>query len=122
MLCNDAVRAAATLQIKCGATFRALCTYLPPDGGLASLVGAEITSQVRNSGALVADLNCDLAADGMSFVLSADDTSDWPTTTLQWDIRIEVDGEVVYTETVALQVLYNVTAENAVPPRLRLVG
>ena len=105
------------LQFKRGASFSARCTYIPPAGGLPALVGAIITSEIRNNGKLVQRLACELAPDGMSFMLTADEseTITWPVATVQWDIRVEVDEEVIYTETIALQVLYNITAPEVTP-------
>lgn len=108
---------ACGLPFKRGASFTARCTYLPPEGGLPNLVGAVITSEIRQAGKLVQRLACELAPDGMSFLLTADEaeTIGWPTGAAQWDIRVEVDEEVIYTETIALQVLYAVTAPEVTP-------
>ena len=104
---------------KRGASFVARCTYAPVEGAVPSLVGAAITSHIRRAGDLVQELVCQLAADSMSFDLLADesDTAGWPATTLAWDIRIELDGDVIYTETLSLRVIDAVTlaADGALP-------
>ena len=101
----------AALPFKRGASFHAHCVYEPPEGGAPNLIGAQVSSHIRRNGDLVEELVCVLAEDGMSFDLTADEveTESWPVATLQWDIRIELAGEVIYSETLALQVLYAVT-------------
>ena len=97
------------MEWKRGATFSAHCTYTPPEGGLETLEGATITSQIRASGSLVADLTASLAVDGLSFDLTADETDDWPVGVAEWDVRIEIEGTVYYTTTVPLRILRQVT-------------
>lgn len=111
---------AGSLKFKRGATFRAVCTYIPPEGGgLPSLDGAQITSELRvpPAGKLVQELTVQPAVDGMSFTLYATDkeTTLWPIAALAWDIRVEIDGEVIYTETIALQVIQQITLLDLTP-------
>ena len=107
---------AANLVFKRGSTFRARCTYTPPEGGAPSLTGAVVASELRNRGyTLIQPLAVEVAPDGMSFDLSADETetASWPVTTLYWDVRIELAGDVIYTETMQLNVIPNITAAPA---------
>src|SRR5262245_30063512 len=100
---------------KRGSTFHARCTYQPPAGGAASLVGANITCEVRLRGTLVQAFEVTLATDGMSFALFADETEtiNWPVATCEWDIRIELNSEVIYSETLSLNIILNITAAPA---------
>lgn len=100
-----------TLLFKRGASFGATCTYQPPEGGRPNLIGATVTSQLRLRNRLLQDFVCTLAPDGMSFTIEADedDTNAWPIAVCDWDIRIEADGNVTYSETLQLNVMYAVT-------------
>src|SRR5262245_27389787 len=113
-ICNQG----PTLLFKRGATFTAICTYLPVDGGLPDLVGATITSQIRYMGTLVQELQAEMDADGMGFRLYADeaDTAKWPVATCLWDIRISVDEQVIYSETIYLNVIDAITVAPAPAP------
>lgn len=106
-----------SLCFKRGSSFTARVTYVPPEGGLANLIGATVTSQIRRNGVHIADLDAEVAADGMSFTLTADeaDTATWPVAALQWDIRIAYNDAVIYSETINLSVLYAVTQQVAAP-------
>lgn len=97
------------ISFKQGATFTAQCTYTAPAGGLPNLIGADITSQIRRGSLLVQDLTVTLAPDGMSFTVDGGDTSAWPVDFLSWDVRIDIDGSVYYTDTVQIQLQRSVT-------------
>lgn len=98
-----------TVAWKRGATFLARCTYTPPTGALESLLGATVTSQVRHNGTLVVELQPTIAVDGLSFELEDVAGVEFPLGGCLWDIRIAVGDAVVYTDTITLNVVDNVT-------------
>lgn len=98
-----------TIAWKRGATFAANCVYTPPDGALADLLGATITSQIRHNGKLVVELTPTIAADGMSFDLDDASATEFPLGSCEWDIRIAVGDAVIYTDTITLSVVKNIT-------------
>jgi hypothetical protein len=97
------------IVIKRGATFTATGTYTPAAGALPNLIGATLTSQVRARG-FSRDLEVTLAPDGLTFTVDGGPTSDWPVGVAEWDMRIEVGSEVIYTDTVRIQVQRPVTS------------
>lgn len=97
------------IGLKRGSTFSMKGTYSPVPGALESLTGAVVTSQVRKGGALVRNIDVEVAPDGMSFAMEGGDTTDWPLGLLEWDVRIELDGVAIYTDTVLVDLLKNVT-------------
>lgn len=98
-----------TIAWKRGATFAANCVYTPPDGALADLLGATITSQIRHNGKLVTDLTPTIAADGLSFDLEDTAGATFPLGACAWDIRIAVGTDVIYTDTVTINVVDHIT-------------
>jgi len=103
------------LTFKRGSSFTATCTYVPPAGAAPNLIGAIISSQLRFRDTLLQEFTCTLAEDGMSFTVTADetDTTDWTVATCDWDIRIALGEDVIYTETMRLNVIAAVTREEA---------
>lgn len=105
----------ARARIKRGATFEAACTHRDAAGAAVNLTGWTLTSQVRTQGGrLVGDLTVTLAdqvADPGSFTVRAEAaaTAAWPLDVLIWDIRFDAPTGVVFTETVELEVLRQVT-------------
>ena len=97
---------ASVQAIKRGATFR-LRLGLTND-----IRDATFTAQVRamGSGRLVADLSVrQLDVDGATILELESPTDDWPASNLSTDVRATLDSEVVYTETVQIKVIANVT-------------
>lgn len=103
------------IPIKRGDTFDYTATVLgdgvPIVGGIAAW---GIRSQIRTkAGALVDTLICtitDSVAGTFTIVESAADvTLTWPTVTLEMDIEYTIDGTIVSTETIEVEVTKDVT-------------
>ena len=99
---------ALAVPIKRGSTFVMKATYTPAGSDLPSLEGAVLTSQVRK-GRFVQTLDVALAPDGLTFTVDGGDTTTWPLGLIDWDVRIDLDGSVIYTDTVQLNLVRNVS-------------
>jgi hypothetical protein len=97
------------ISIKQGATFAVRGTYTPAAGALPNLQGATITSQIRMKGKLIAELDVELANDGMSFLVDGGSTAGWPAGRVDWDMRIVIGNSVYYTDTAELLVASAIT-------------
>jgi len=94
-------------KFKRGATFAPTITYTPQEGGLATLVGATITSRIKDKSKQTAvSLVPTIAADGLSFTLAAQgSTRGWTPGMKSWDIKVSIGDVVFYTNTVIFEVV-----------------
>lgn len=94
----------APIPIKRGGTFTAATTYTPAAGGTPNLLGATVTSQVLDNCKDRHSLSCTLNGSGLVITSTAtgSQTYDWASGPAKWDIRVEVGGVVIYTETADL--------------------
>lgn len=105
----------ADLYIKRGSTFTAVTTYTPPAGGLPNLIGATVTSQIKDSEGTLHDLDCTLDGTGLVITSTADfaQVEEWAAGSAQWDIRVEIGGVCIYTDTAIFPVKPQVTIKKA---------
>jgi len=101
------------ITYKRGDTFAPTMSYQTDQGVPASLVGYEVTSQVRNGRfGIVETLVVEVTnAAGGLFTIEPVDTSDWPLGVVQWDIRYDLNGNVMHTETVDIRIKREVTED-----------
>lgn len=101
-----------SIAFKRGSSFSARASYTPAAGQPANLANVHVTSQVRTqAGALLATLAVTMDWDFLGFtVTAAAGTASWPVGVHAWDLRLEIDGAVAYTETVKIVVQQEVTA------------
>lgn len=94
----------APIPIKRGGTFTASTTYTPAAGGTPNLLGATVTSQVLDSCKARHSLACALNGAGLviTSTASASLTYGMSSGPAKWDIRVELGGVVIYTETADL--------------------
>lgn len=106
-----------SFTFKRGDTFTVTVRWRPKQGGLQNLLGASITSQVRDYKASYYDMTCTLAGDGMSFVVTApySITQRFSTGVASWDARIEIGGTVIHTPTLNFAVTTEVTKSTTAP-------
>lgn len=102
-----------SLRIKRGDTFLLAFAAKTDEGTVQDLTGYAVTSQVRSAqGALVADLDVaivDAVAGSLTLGATAAATAAWPLGKLVADLRLEVGGDVLHTETLELVVIEAVT-------------
>lgn len=102
---------AQTITWKRGDTFEAECTYKDDDGVAVDLDGITITSQFRlPRGVLISEADVEIASPTTSgvFRVVVEDTADWPTGILEWDIEYS-GGFVISTDTILINVVRDVT-------------
>lgn len=94
----------APIPLKRGGTFTATTTYTPAAGGSPNLLGATVTSAVLDSCKDRHSLSCSLDGTGLiiTSTASASLTYAMASGPAKWDIRVEVGGVVIYTETADL--------------------
>lgn len=102
---------------KRGDTFTVRARFRPKEGGLQNLLGATITSHVKDYKSSYHKLDCTLAEDGMSFVVNGayTVTQNFSTGVAAWDARIEIGGTVIHTPTVNFVVTSEVTKSSTAP-------
>lgn len=99
---------------KRGDSFLVNATYFADGTNATDLTEYTITSQVRDmQGELISDILVTKAGSQSTtgkgnFTLSAD-TSDWPVSTLVWDIQYQIDSTIQSTETIKIKVVQDVT-------------
>ena len=96
---------------KRGSSFSATVTYTPAQGGLANLIGATITSSIKDANGVTDNLVTSLNGAGLVITATRDElyTADWHTGEARWDIRVSEGGVVFYSQTIAFTVLPAVT-------------
>lgn len=94
---------------KRGQTFGASCTYVPETGGPVDLTGVTITSSIKDSSRNKAYPLTVTVTDPTHFTLTLADTTDWQVGTAYWDIRFAIGDVVFYSETVAFNVVQEIT-------------
>ena len=101
-----------SVAFKRGSSFSARASYTPAAGQPVDLSNVHVTSQVRTqAGALLATLVIAMDSDFMGFTVRAvAGTASWPVGVHAWDLKLEIDGAVAYTETIKVVVLQEVTA------------
>ena len=98
-----------SVTFKRGTTFAGTVTYTPQTGGPANLLTTTITSDIIDSGGNVYHTTITKAGDGLSFVASVADTSDWTIGNARWDIKFAYGTTVFYSETMRLNIIDQVT-------------
>lgn len=105
--------AAQTITWKRGDSFEAECTYKDEDDVAVDLDGITITSQFRlPRGVLISDADVEIASPTTSgvFRVVVEDTADWPTGILEWDVEYRLfGGSVISTDTILINVVRDVT-------------
>lgn len=101
----------APIPIKRGSTFTASTIYTPEAGGLPNLIGGTATSQVLDHCGTRHSLTCTINGAGLVITTGATaaQVGEWATGLAKWDIRVEVGGVVVYTDTAELLVEPQIT-------------
>lgn len=99
-----------SVTFKRGTTFSATVTYTPEAGGPVNLLSTTVTSDIIDAGSETYPLTITMANDGLSFVASFSDSSDWTLGNARWDIRFVFGTTVFYSETMRLSVIDQVTA------------
>ena len=102
----------SSFNFKRGGTFSGTVTYVPPQGGLANLLGTTITSDILDSAGVVHPLTLSLDGTGLiiTFTDPATDSADYATGPAKWDIRVKLNtGVVIYSSTVTFTVLPQIT-------------
>jgi hypothetical protein len=102
----------SSFNFKRGGTFSGTVTYTPPVGGLQTLTGTVITSDILDSAGVVHPLTLSLDNTGLviTFTDPATDTDDWATGPAKWDLRVKLNtGVVIYSSTVTFTVLPQIT-------------
>lgn len=96
---------------KRGSSFSATVTYTPAEGGLANLIGATITSSIKDANGITDNLVTSLNGAGLVITATRDElyTADWHTGEARWDIRVSISGTVFYSETIEFTVIPEVT-------------
>jgi hypothetical protein len=92
-----------------GDTFTARINHTPVEGGLATMQGLTITSQIKTSDSVRHDLTIAMSPDFMSFTATATSTSFWSIGFAEWDLKVVYQGRVVHTKTIIFEVLKQVT-------------
>jgi len=98
-----------TVTFKRGTTFAGTVTYTPQTGGPANLLTTTVTSDILDSSNNRYPCTITMAVDGLSFVASVADTSDWTLGNARWDIKFAYGTTVFYSETMRLSVIDQVT-------------
>jgi uncharacterized protein YdeI (BOF family) len=96
---------------KRGSSFSATVTYTPAAGGLANLIGATITSSIKDANGVTDDLAVSLNGAGLVITTTRDElyTADWHTGEARWDIRVSISGTVFYSETIEFLIIPEIT-------------
>ena len=96
---------------KRGSSFSATVTYTPAQGGLANLIGATITSSIKDANGVTDNLVTSLNGAGLVITATRDElyTADWHTGEARWDILVSISGTVFYSETIEFTVIPEVT-------------
>jgi hypothetical protein len=99
------------IPIKRGSTFTASTVYTPEAGGLPNLIGGTVTSQVLDHCGTRHSLSCTINGAGLVITTGATaaQVAEWATGLAKWDIRVEIGGVVVYTDTAELLIAPQIT-------------
>lgn len=98
-----------TVTFKRGTTFAGTVTYTPAAGGPANLLTTTITSSIIDSAGATYPCTITVAGDGLSFVASVPDTTDFSLGNARWDIKFAYSTTIFYSETMRLSVIDQVT-------------
>jgi len=98
-----------SVTFKRGTTFAGTVTYTPQTGGPANLLTTTVTSDIIDSGGNTYHTTITMAGNGLSFVASVADTSDWTIGNARWDIKFVYGTTVFYSETMRLNIIDQVT-------------
>lgn len=98
-----------TATFKRGTSFAATVTYTPDAGGPANLLTTTVTSTIKDAQQNEYDLTITMAVNGLSFVASYPDSSDWAVGVAKWDIKFNYGGSIFYSDTLRLDVIAQVT-------------
>lgn len=99
------------LKFKRGGSFGLTVTYDPPEGGLPNLLGADIESQVLDTSGTRRDLSASLDGTGLIITLGATpaETVQWAVGAAQMDVRVSINGSVIYTDTLPFPIIPEIT-------------
>ena len=98
-----------TVTFKRGTTFAGTVTFTPQAGGPSNLLTTSVTSDIVDSAGNRYPCTITMAGDGLSFVASVADTSEWSLGNARWDIKFTYGTTVFYSETMRLNVIDQVT-------------
>jgi hypothetical protein len=98
-----------TTTFKRGTTFAATVTYTPSAGGPANLLTTTVASSIIDAEGTTYPCTITMAVDGLSFVASVADTTQWGLGNARWDVKFTYGGVVFYSETMRLSVIDQVT-------------
>lgn len=107
-----------SFTFKRGDSFAARVRFRPQQDGLQNLLGASITSKVKDHRNSYFNLDCTLSGDGLEILVSASSyvTDDFSLGVAKWDVRIDLGATVIHTPTIQFVVVDEVTqAPNPVP-------
>ena len=101
----------ASFTFKRGSSFSATVTYTPAVGGLANLIGATITSSIKDANGVTDNLVTSLNGAGLVITTTRDEvyTAEWHTGEAKWDIRVSIGGTVFYSETIEFLIVPEIT-------------
>lgn len=98
-----------TATFKRGTSFAATVTYTPDAGGPANLLTTTVTSGIVDAQQNYYPLTITMAVNGLSFVATYADSSDWALGVAKWDIKFNYGGSVFFSDTLRLDVIAQVT-------------
>jgi hypothetical protein len=98
-----------TVTFKRGTSFAGTVTYTPDAGGPANLLTTTVTSTIVDSQWNEYPLTINMAVNGLSFVATYPDSSDWALGVAKWDIKFNYGGSIFFSDTMRLDVIAQVT-------------
>ena len=84
--------------------------WTPIVGGLQDLIGATLTSSILDQDRFRHDLTVtNPTEDGINFIMRSDTTSEWAVGPAYWDIKVVINGTIVYTQTYVFNIVPQIT-------------
>lgn len=106
----------SSFEFKRGSTLFFELSLVDDAGDPVVIDVADMRAEVRDGSELLCVLTIAITAVPGTYLLSTDeDTSDWDYGVVMTDIRAEVGGNIVYSDTVAFSVVAQVTRVEVVP-------
>jgi hypothetical protein len=98
-----------TVTFKRGTSFAGTVTYTPDAGGPSNLLTTTVTSTIVDSQWNEYPLTINMAVNGLSFIATYPDSSDWALGVAKWDIKFNYGGSIFFSDTMRLDVIAQVT-------------
>jgi hypothetical protein len=98
-----------TVTFKRGTSFAGTVTYTPDAGGPSNLLTTTVTSTIVDSQWNEYPLTINMAVNGLSFIATYPDSSDWALGVAKWDIKFNYGGSIFFSDTMRLDIIAQVT-------------